>query len=232
MKKIVQMAVIPVLMAALSPNPVQAANFIENNDAGELVSTAQSFPGASQSINTIAGVLSSDADLYRIFIPTVENFAATTISAETFQDPLPADLLPDPQLFLFDSNGLGICANDNLFGPLEATLPEGRCSLVEPGFYYLGISSFDYDPISSNGDIFPGRGVPSEAVVGPTGTGGDSPLIGFTGTSQFSGRYTISLFGTQTGPQSVPEHDSILGLLLLGALGATSQLRNKKVKQV
>jgi hypothetical protein len=233
MKNFTPVTVLSVMMAVMSSGHAQAVTFTESDDAGELLNTAQVTLQGTQPIESISGTLSEDADLFQIFLTGGQTFSATTLNLDTLiQIPIdetlgaPTDLLGDPQLFLFDSFGRGVYANDDSFGSSQSTLPSLSFSPVESGIYYLAISSFGYDPISAGGIIFPDE--PSDGVFEPTGPGGGSPLIGFEGTSTTSGRYTIALTGVQARTESVPEPTSMLGILALGAWGAVSQLKDKK----
>ncbi|MEO1126758.1 MAG: hypothetical protein AAFX95_22190 [Cyanobacteria bacterium J06639_16] len=224
-------AILSGLSVFLGTGPAQAVTFTEGNDAGERLEDAISvFSEQTSPLDSISGVLSGDADLFQIFLTGGQQFSATTLNPDTLLGiPIdntlgnPNDLLGDPQLFLFDALGNGIYANDDSFGSSQATLPSLGFSPVESGIYFLGISGFDVDPISAGGEIFPDQ--PANAAVGPTGSGGGAPLIGFAGQSSSSGRYTISLTGAQTiaAPASVPEPAALLGLLAVGALGLASQ---------
>ncbi|MGB5973806.1 MAG: hypothetical protein WBG38_10820, partial [Nodosilinea sp.] len=178
-------------------------SFAEVGDAGEQLNQAAPIATASaQPLTSISGTLSGDADLFQIFISGDQPFSATTLSSDTLLGlpidnalGIPTSLLQDPQLFLFDALGRGVYGNDDLFGSAQATLPS-RNGLLASGIYYLGISSFDYDPVSAGGEIFPDRS--SDGVLLPTGPGGGSPLARFAGSSSGGGSYTIALTGAQT----------------------------------
>lgn len=226
------------LAAVLVAGPAQAASFTESNDAGESLSEAVTVASEQvMSLDSITGSLAGDADLFQIFLTGGQTFSATTINADSLigipiDDTLgnPSDLLGDSQLFLFDAQGNGIYANDDSFGSSQATLPSMSFAPVESGTYFLGISSFDFDPVSTGGEIFPDE--PTDAVVGPTGPGGDLPLIGFAGESTSSGSYTIALTGAQTiaAPAPVPEPTSALGLLAIGTVGLIARVHQNNAK--
>lgn len=226
--------VIPLLIATLSSGQAQAVTFTERNDAGESIDTAQIISGGTLPLTSISGKLSGDADLFQIFLTGGQTFSATTINLDTLiglpTDDLlgsPSDLLADPQLFLFDSFGKGIYANDDSSTSLQPILSSDGFSPTESGIYYLAISSSGYNPISAEGRIFPND--PSDGVFGATTVDGEkSKLTGFDGTSTTSGRYTIELTGVQTAAKSVPEPSSMLSILALGTLGIVSRLKDKK----
>ncbi len=222
------------LSLALVAKPGHTATFTEAQDTGENLNTAVSITSEQTSpLESISGLLSGDADLFQIFLTGGQQFSATTINADTLLGlpidtalGIPNDLLGDPQLFLFDAFGNGVYANDDSLGSSQATLPSLSLSPVESGIYFLGISGFGLNPISAGGDIFPD----DPDVVGPTGPGGDAPLIGFAGESTSRGRYTITLTGAQTIAAPVPEPTSVLSLLALTCLGLFSRMRKTLIK--
>ncbi|MEO0986125.1 MAG: hypothetical protein AAFY20_11315 [Cyanobacteria bacterium J06639_14] len=225
------------LAAILATSPAEAASFTEGKDAGERLSDAVSILSEqSMPLESISGSLAGNADLFQIFLTGGQQFSATTLNPDSLigipiDDTIgsPNDLLGDPQLFLFDAAGNGIYANDDSSFSAQATLPSFSFSPVESGLYFLGISSFDLDPVSAGGEIFPDE--PADGVVGPTGPGGGAPLIGFAGSSSSMGNYTITLTGAQTiaAPAAVPEPTSILGVWVLGALGIAARINRATV---
>ena len=180
--------------------------FTESADAGESLATAVSVITDQRTpLESISGTLSGDSDLYKIFLTGGQTFSATTVSSRTASIPtdqllgIPIDVVIDPKIFLFDEQGNGIYANDDLFGSTQSTLLSGAngFSPAASGFYFLGISGTGYEAVSADGQIFPVE--PFNQAVGPTGAGGGKSLTGFAGdTSSSSGEYTISLTGAQT----------------------------------
>jgi Ca2+-binding RTX toxin-like protein len=168
-----------------------SSNFTEIGDAGQSIFDAKVIPNGSQQLNSISGKLSdaNDVDLYQITIADGATFSATTVNTGT---------TIDTQLFLFDSNGLGVFGNDQASFTSQSTLPTGLA--LQAGTYFLAISSFNNDPVSDGGLIFPD--FPFDQVVGPTEVGGNLPLNGFTfgGGSFSNGDYKISLTGVQSTP--------------------------------
>jgi hypothetical protein len=230
------------LSVLLATGPIQAASFIEVEDAGEsLLNTATVTSAQARPLELISGVLSGDVDLFKIFITGDQPFSATTRNRDTDQIPidlalgLPVELAVDPQLFLFDASGKGVYANDDLFGSTQATLTSGGLSPLAAGLYFLGISGSGLNPFSANGNIFPAELF--DQVVGPTGPGGGAPLLRFEGDSTASfGKYSIALTGAQTigadPAVSVPEPGMTMGFLLLGAGLIVSQSRLFMTKSV
>lgn len=237
MKKFLPLAVIPVLVTVLSPGQAQAITTLaDNGNAGETLSTATVIPPGPVLLNAISGTISPTANyanVFQIYLTSSAPFSATTVGGADF----------DTQLFLFDANGIGISTNDDASGTKQSTLPS--FTPTTPSKYYLAISPFDYNPVSSQGNIFPvlsdfraEETVPS--IFGPTGTGGSSPLSGFDGAILLSDpqSYSIALTGVQTnaptaGPnvEPVPEPASVLGTLMFGAWGIGSLLKHKKNQQ-
>ena len=119
------------LNAALA-NPIS-----EIGDAGDLIPTAQNVgPG----IDSISGILgTNDVDLFGINL-SGGLFTASTVGGS----------FADTQLWLFDSAGFGIVANDD-----TATQQSLISANLAAGFYFLGISVWNVDPFSADGAIFP-----------------------------------------------------------------------------
>ncbi|MBC8121914.1 MAG: PEP-CTERM sorting domain-containing protein [Gemmatimonadaceae bacterium] len=220
-------SILGAVCVALGANSaVLAVTFSESGDAGELPGTATSLPGGNTTLSAISGSLSEldAADLFRIFISDAANFSAT-IAGTGF----------DTQLFLFNDSGLGIYSNDDdpsassAFGT-SALLPGASPVTITTGFYYLAVSVFNYDPHAAGGLIFPnpdGSIVPFDAILGPTGPGGASPVNSWTFLEAMTATgagYTIALSGVTT----VPEPSSILGLLTMTGFGLSVAWRRRQ----
>lgn len=223
MKRNLKITAMSVLLLTVA-GQAQAATFTEVMDAGETLGTAQIMPAGGMPLDSISGALSSDlftpgndfADLFQIFITGTQPFSATTATSGTSFD---------TQLFLFDQNGIGIFGNDDVSSTIpQSTLP---ATFLQAGTYYLGISGFDYDPVSANGAIFP-IFADSTQVVFPTGPGASASLTGFEVAATETGDYTIELTGAAT---AVPEPSSTLGMLVLGAWGVAYKLKHQKKVQ-
>jgi hypothetical protein len=231
-RRMIQTTALSVLIAGLAGQS-QAATLGEVEDAGEILTTAQTIPSGSQLLESISGRLSTGvfsgmedaADLFKVFL-NGDPFSATTVGGADF----------DTQLFLFDEQGMGIYANDDASDDTrQSTLPfNSTFTPRQPGTYYLGISSFGYDPVSAEGSIFPFFPSTPTEVTGPTGPGGAEPVSGFEVAGLEEGEYKITLTGVSTsgndGAASVPEPATVLGFLSLGVWGAVSGL-HKKHKQ-
>ncbi len=149
----------------LPTNPQSTNDVTESGDAGQTLANAQVIPAGSAVLNSINGAISSnsDVDLYQINITDGAEFSATTVGGANF----------DTILFLFNSSGSLVDVNDDSSGTVQSTLPASSNTPINPGTYFLGISSF------AN---FPSPDSP------PTGEGGSS------------GDYTISLNGVSAAP--------------------------------
>lgn len=155
--------------------------FTEVGDAGQLPASAQ-WPVGVGSLNTIFGTLGvNDADMYRIILTGGGTFSASTVNLGTSID---------TQLFLFDSAGIGVYANDDSVG-LQSTLPSGHAlTPAAGGVYYLVITRFDLDPASLGVQIFPDT--PFTGVHAPNLYTAIDGYVGFYSTP---GAYQIDLTG-------------------------------------
>jgi hypothetical protein len=199
------------LLAALAYIPRASADiWIEVGDAGPLPLTAQVTTGPdplTQIRGTITGF--NDADMYQIRIVNPAAFTVVTSAGGS---------VGDPQLSLFDLNGMGIVHNDDFDSGVDmrARLNGPLVTSLAPGHYYLAITGWDIDPASPGGRIFRNGAPFDEQIIGPMGNGGGEPINGYTGSGSNSGTYTINLTGA--GFAIVPE-PSTLTLLTLGGLG-------------
>jgi hypothetical protein len=139
--------------------------------AGPLLSSAEDLSGLG--VTEIQGSLTNqdDVSLFEIDILNSIDFSAMTINAGPFG-------IPDTELFLFDSTGLGVYFNDDISGgdtlsclpssdlANPCSTPASGLGPVGPGIYYLGIARSADSPLdASNNDIF--TNVLSTDVVGP-----------------------------------------------------------------
>jgi hypothetical protein len=120
------------------------------------------------------------------------SFSATTVAQTSL----------DTQLFLFNSDGLGVYSNDDAGIAVRGSrLPaQHRFSPAAGGEYFLALSSFNNDPHSAAGEIFPdvfSSSLYPDGVVNAAAVGGDEPVNGWSGPTRGpAGPYTINLTGT------------------------------------
>src|SRR5262249_26899216 len=187
-------------LASAAEATAASVTWAEIGDAGQTLATAQLVTGSpSDNLTTLSGDISSgsDHDLFLIRITNGATFSATTVGQP--------GTLDDTQLFLFNSAGIGVYANDDDANALGAnsfrsTLPAGGApTTITPGLYYLLIGASLSYPTSVGGLIFPNftlTSVPqvdATAVVGPIGPGGASPLSRYTGIANTFGTHPITL---------------------------------------
>ena len=195
-RSIKKFVVAAILTLGLCAGPAMGNVWAEVGDAGSLPGTAQAVGGPSP-LTAITGSLASGGeDMFLIAITNPAAFSALGAPGS------------DGQLFLFDTSGMGLLANDDGGPGLQPELPAG--SFAGPaGNYLLAITNYNNDPTSAGGLIFPSS--PFSPVYGPTGPGGGSPVTGWSDSTTASGPYTINLTGA--APVPVP------GALLLGVVG-------------
>jgi hypothetical protein len=187
-------------------------------NAGDLPATAENLSAGP--VTAIAGALTHplagfDRDMY-VFHTPGGAFSATVTA------PISGG---DSQLFLFDATGRGLFANDDYLAAFPSG-PSRISATLAPGQYFLAISSFDDDPVSLLGMIFPTFPDDFLLQVGPTGPGGSQPIIGWNNLGGDGFSYEIALInafgapptgGDETG-SGVPDTGSSLALLSIGIL--------------
>lgn len=176
-------------MLVLAPGAIAAT---ENGDAGDLRATAQDLGDDAPTVIWGTFTSGADVDVYRLCLTDGTSFSASTVGATTL----------DTQMFLFDSGGLGVYANDDASGSRGSLLPAGhRFSPDTGGEYFLAIGSYNRDPQSVRGEIFQdsyNRFVYPDGVIPATGFGAGEPLIGWDGRAPGGpGAYRIGLTGTR-----------------------------------
>ena len=188
--------------ASVEPIATQqsALTYAESGDTGELPAQAQVID--SGALTEITGTLEGDddVDLYAFCLEGNGTFSAA-ISAGEFEE---------TELFLFDAGGRGVYFSDDLSdSDYRSSLPANHpLTPTQPGLYYLAISSFNNDPSSSSGEIFPNE--PYTEVHGPTGPGGSDPLSGWSAVGdELGGPYAIQITGTTLCPTNEPPDCSL-----------------------
>ena len=203
--------------AVLLPlNSARAGIFIEFADAGQTPGTAEDVDvvAGGGTLDQIQGTLptATDSDVYRFRITSAATFSATITT------PNPD---ADTQIYLFTNSGAGIAFNDDNpdSGPSDfnGALPQGNSlyASLSPGTYLLAISSYDNDPFTSSGYVFPDNADSASInVSGPLPSAAGVPFVNFeTDFGDPWGQYTIAL----TGSAVVPEPTS-LGLVGIASL--------------
>jgi hypothetical protein len=175
----------------------------ESGDAGDLPASAQDL--GANGFNTVFGSFTGggDVDVYRMCLADGASFSAATQAATP----------RDTQLFLFESHGLGVYSNDDAgLGVRVSRLPaDHRFSPAAPGEYFLAISSFNNDPQSVAGEIFPdlfSSALYPDGVVPAAGVGAGEPVSGWSGPTRGpAGLYRINVTGTRGCDKTAPTVD-------------------------
>lgn len=188
----------------------------ETTDVGAKLSNyGNAFEVATWGTTQIDGKMGSGADLWQFFFAG-GNLSITTVDTTDWTSRNPLD---DSQLFLFDSAGIGIAANDDISG--SNWLSSLYLENLAADTYYLGISGFDVDPMTrANGElveIFPDTPFDSQVSADYL-----NPLKRWSGDDLADGkRYSIVF------EASVPE-PSILLLMGVGLAGIGFSRRFRK----
>jgi hypothetical protein len=187
--RIAVIASIAVVALACAPGAFAAS---EVGNAGDLPATSQDLGDGV--VTTIWGTFSDaeDADVYRICLSDGGSFSASTVGATTL----------DTQLFLLNSQGYGVYANDDTGGRGSLLPAHHRFSPTAGGEYFLAISSYNRDPQSTQGEIFQdnfSRMFYPDGVLDANGFGAAEPINGWAGRAPGGpGLYRITLTGTST----------------------------------
>jgi hypothetical protein len=183
-------AITGVLALAAAPGAFAAS---ETGDAGDLPSTAQDLGDGP--VTTVLGSYSGagDSDMYRICLTDGASFSASTVGATTL----------DSQMFLFDSQGYGVYANDDAGSSRGSLLPANhRFSPATGGEYFLAVSQYNRDPQSVMGEIFQdnyNRFTYPDGVLNANGFGGAEPVTSWNGRAPgAAGLYRVTLTGTRS----------------------------------
>jgi hypothetical protein len=183
-----------------------AATVAEVGDAGESLLTAQALPAGTTQVT--GAVTANNADMFKF------GWAGGNFDVNTNGSPI------DTQLFLFDSFGFGIRADDDSGDGFNSLLSIAN---LAAGAYFLAVTEYGYEPSSPAGFIFPEGG----ENVGPTGLGGGQALSGWgQRAAEGAGDYVINFrVGTSIIPgpndRPLPEPHTLM-LVALGLLGAAA----------
>jgi hypothetical protein len=169
----------------------------EAGDAGQTLATAQVVGAGAQPLLQITGTIpiGGDVDLFKISITDPANFRASTVNAFTNLD---------TELYLFNSNGTPVYANDDVSGSLKSTLPAGNpFSPLTAGIYYIGITVSDTEPVNAANQLLFSANSPSTAVRGGA-AGVSGGLFGWDTSAgdETTGQYEIDFVGAATVPEA------------------------------
>ncbi len=244
---------ITLALGVAAPGARAQNSWTKTGSPGNLPTTAQVTAGATNNqLTMITGTLSSTTtgsertvaqpsqpDLFEIYINNL-NFTQTGASLFSATTTGLPTTIYNPELFLFNSSGVGVFFNDDASSVTRQTTISTTTALT-PGLYYLGVGTFGAIPRSGTGtsnsasDIFPdpidGASVGFNGIYGPTGGGGGSALTRWNISSADieTGSYTIGLTGATFAVAPEPSETAALalgGLLLVGCL-----LRARRRKQ-
>jgi hypothetical protein len=205
----------------------QAATIIkpEVGDATDLTPGQDIGLLGATDLTRIRGEISgtTDADLYKFTIDTVRDFTARVFPRTTNTN---GNALSDSQLFLFDATGKALKSNDNI----SSSNPFSRIEVaaLAAGTYFLGISSFDYDPknaaslLNPTGQyLFPNA---ATGILNPRPVLTNLILAGWGANS--SRPSTAGLYRIDVEATAVPTPALLPGLAALGF----SAIRKRKAK--
>jgi hypothetical protein len=188
--RIAVLAVITAFALAFVPGAFAA---VEQGDAGDLPATANDLGDGAVTTIWATFTDAADADVYRVCLADGATFSASTVGATTL----------DTQMFLLDSQGFGVYANDDSNGSRGSMLPaQHRFSPTTGGEYFLAVSSYNRDPQSPQGELFQdnfSRFSYPDGVLDANGFGAAEPISGWNGRAPGGpGLYRVTLTGTSS----------------------------------
>lgn len=160
--------------------PATASVYTEGGDAGQTLASSALLPGGT---TMVYGSLAQDVDMY-MFGWGGGSFYVNSVGTSW-----------DSQLFLFDYAGHGVQANDDgiaFAGPAYLQLAS-----LSAGTYYLGISRYNNDPVTSSGSLM-FQSYPFEPLYGPLDP---NATLDHWNASYGSGNYTINFSQTSSTGQ-------------------------------
>ena len=184
-------------------------------DAGKNFNNANITTGVGV-LSTICGNLAetdgTGADMYQIMVlGTTSSASATDRGNSTL----------DPMLYLFDSSGKALFANDNASGATTDSLISTVS--ITPGLYFLAIVPAGQEGLNKNGvDLFT-QVTGSTTTLSPTST--PKVLKDWSNTGNTSGKYIISLDDAGFAQSPEPSTLAMMGASLLALAGLARKLR-------
>lgn len=171
----------------------QAVIFTEpGTDVGQTLTTAANTGlsvGGSGTLTGVSGTIgtATDADLYKFTVNSTISFTASATGGASSAGNFPIDT----SLFLFDSLGNALVANDDQANYYQSSF---TISLTA-GTYYLGISLSGNEPINSNSQLLFTVDQPTTSTRGPAAGLNPTTLSDFNGNTQFAetGPYAVSI---------------------------------------
>ncbi len=147
-------------------------------DAGDLPATAL-IPSGTDPFTSLGGTVEtgSDVDMFLINICDEASFVATTVGTGTAFDTM---------LWLFNTDGTGVVANDDSQGTLQSTLTSNFVN--SNGNYYLAIDRFFVRAVDATGAFL----WTTTAEAPPSNP---NPVAGWAGTGFNGNPYRIALSG-------------------------------------
>jgi len=210
-------------MLSLSGVAAAGPDWCEMGDAGSFTSTA-AVPGGIGTLFSIGGALggpgpaSDFEDMYRILIVDPVNFYAMTVPGPQGKGATDFDSV----LWLFDSAGRAILANDEVINGSEGSVLEPAATdatgfvLTTPGIYYLAITSTNpvipptNQPLAAGLPMF--QFLTRDEISGPDGPGATLPHDAWTGGGGQFGWYVIELCGVEFSEVPAPGAAWVLAL--------------------
>lgn len=131
------------LMVSTLPHLAQAGVWNEAGDAGDTPGTAQATLGTGP-LTTIFGTLSvaSDTDVFKIYVNDTAAFSITMDGTALSAD-------NDTELYVLDTLGNLLFANDDSSGSVLSRLNPGQFSANAAGYYLIAYNLFNSSPIGS-----------------------------------------------------------------------------------
>ena len=166
------------------------------NDAGPLPASAAQINGTGQALTLITGGFDlDDTDMYHFKICNEGSFSATTVGGTGL----------DTMLWLFSSDGRGVVMDDDTSGSNPQSTITSQF-VTANGNYYLAITLFEnaapahgrvahdassnpiWNPTNPGGAVFP--------EWAPNGPGAANPVAAWSGATNTTGQYAITLAGS------------------------------------